>query len=126
MVTFEMLESNMPPIELNLDLSTDQSYLRDIVIAISTGTVSESLARRNSGHMSHARWLTTANRILRLYVSSENPKPELKTLAQFIMKVYAQVWFFIKKNSTFKDGPKHLFRMIQFSRYLPSEMKKNN
>lgn len=53
--------------------STDQQYLFDICFAILNGSVSKSLADRAPGAMSHARWLTTANRILRLYVTWSNP-----------------------------------------------------
>lgn len=53
--------------------SSDQKYLHDICCAISSGEFSEQLANRSPGKLNHARWLTTANRILRLYVSTSKP-----------------------------------------------------
>ncbi|GBM14185.1 hypothetical protein AVEN_61002-1 [Araneus ventricosus] len=50
------------------DLSKDQKYLSDISYAVLTGSSDPS--RRDPGPTSHARWLTTANRILRLYVGT--------------------------------------------------------
>ena len=41
--------------------------------------------------MAHSRWLTTANRILRLYVSTDKPSQALKIIIEYIMKVYAPV-----------------------------------
>ena len=51
------------------DLYTDQMYLRDIILAISCGTVFERLAKRSPSKMGYARWLTTSYRILRLCVN---------------------------------------------------------
>lgn len=55
----------LPEVIIN-DLSTDQKYLYEICLAIGEGVVSPQLASKQPGKMSHARWLTTANRILRL------------------------------------------------------------
>ena len=48
--------------------------------AVSMGKVSEKLGRRSPGALRHTRWLTRANWILRLYVSSLNPSDKLKDL----------------------------------------------
>ena len=55
---------------LDIDPSTDQMYLYEICWLISSGIVPESLSKRHPGNISHARWLTTANRLLRLYVAT--------------------------------------------------------
>ena len=69
--------------------------------------------------MAHSRWLTTANRILRLYISTDEPSENLNTIAQFLMKVYAPTWFDIKKNSSMAYGLKHLFSVIKRSAMSP-------
>lgn len=38
------------------------------------------------------------------------------------MKVYAPMWFHIKKHNKCTDGPKNLFRTIQSSRYMSPEL----
>lgn len=73
--------------------------------------------------MSHARWLTRANRILRLYVSTESPSEKLVTLATYVVKAYAPTWFAIKSHPSCKDGARHLFKLITTTRYLPTELK---
>ena len=73
------------------------------------------LALRNPGLLNHSRWLTTANRILRLYISLDSPSCNLKTLVTFIIRVYAPMWFAIK---SCKDA------MIARSRYLSDNLKK--
>lgn len=105
------------------DLSTDQRYLLAISKAVITGTPEEGLEGKSPGKLSHARWLTTANRILRLYVSTSSPSSELQMLATFIVKVYAYCRFSIKKNNQIKDGSVNLFKMIQSASYLDDEWK---
>lgn len=61
-----------------------------------TGLLSKDLAKKSPGKMSHARWLTRANRIQRLYVSVESPSENLVILATYVAKVYAPTWFNIK------------------------------
>ena len=78
------------------DLSTDQQYLLQICQAVSSGNCSVDLLMRNPGNICHFRWLTTANRLLRLYVSTTNPSTNLQILTTYVMKVYPASWFTIK------------------------------
>ena len=54
------------------DLSTDQMYLYENCLLLSSGIAPESLARRHPGNMSRARRLNTTNRLLRFYVATES------------------------------------------------------
>ena len=63
-VPFDLLDMNQT------DLSTDQQYLYDIYQSVSAGKLNKGLANKNPAKMAHSRWLTIANRILRLYVST--------------------------------------------------------
>ena len=94
-VSFDLLDMSQ------IDLSTDQQYLYDIHQSVSAGKLSEGLANKNPGKMAHSRWLTTANYILRLYVSTVEPSPNLKMIVEYITKVYAPVWFTIKIKKRF-------------------------
>src|SRR6218665_3545381 len=62
-VGFDKIESDFPTVAL-----TDQQFLWDISNAVVTGQCSVNLSRKDPGKLNHSRWLTTANRILRLYV----------------------------------------------------------
>jgi len=79
------------------------------------------LAARRPRPVVHSRWLTTANRLLRLYVATEIPSSNLVVLATYVVKVYAPVWFQIKSKSLCSDGTHHLWEIIKFSRYLEPE-----
>ena len=78
-IQFASVNVTLPEIDSKL-LSSDQKYLLDICTAVSTGYCPANLARINPGKLNHARWLTTASRILRYYVGCTEPSDNLDTL----------------------------------------------
>ncbi|GBM60206.1 hypothetical protein AVEN_273515-1 [Araneus ventricosus] len=98
-------------------------YLLEISQAVPLGNCSDELVRRILGTSSHSRWLRTANRVLRLYVSSPSPSLKLKQIAEFFMKFYIPNWFNIKSKHSLKDGAKHVWNTISRSRYLSQDLK---
>ena len=123
-VDFEPLHCDLPT-GINSDhLSTDQRYLFDICTAVSTGVCPVDLSLRNPGLINHSRWLTMANRVLRLYVATTTPSEELVKLVTFIVTVYAPMWFEIKQAWSCKDGARHVYNTIAKSRYLGDDLQK--
>ena len=120
-VSFKRIPIQLP--KMDSDLSCDQKYLYEICLAVNSGYCDPSLAARTPGKMCHSRWLTTANRILRLYVSTEVPDEKLCCLVMYIVKVYAPVWFAIKRSPSCINGPRHYHDLIKRSRYLPDSLK---
>jgi hypothetical protein len=98
------------------DLSQDQRYLFQMALAVKTGKVPERLQYTTPGPVNHARFLTTAARILRLYVTKTNPPKELATLATFVMRVYVPHWHNIKIADSVSMGSAHFFSLIQNTR----------
>ena len=72
----------------NKDLRSDQMYLRDMILTIDAGNVSESLARRSPGKLGYACWLTTGNRILRTYLSHMKHRRPILLLCVHIFYVF--------------------------------------
>ncbi|KAE8746239.1 hypothetical protein FOCC_FOCC007111 [Frankliniella occidentalis] len=105
-------------------LSTDQCYLYKISQAVISGNCPPDVAELKPGNMCKSRWLTCANRILRLYVSTNRPTNDFKTIVKYILTVYSPLWFSIRFHSSIKDGSRHLFDAIQKSRYLPAKLRK--
>ena len=120
-VNFAKVENDQFP-QLNEDVASDlghdQAYLYDMSGAIQVGEVPEKLALQQPGPLNHARWLTLANRILRLYIATKKPSKSFKRLVFIIIQFYAPSWFFIKSHPSAKDGPRNLLQMIHFSRAL--------
>ena len=81
---FARLEGYLPPIESS-DLSTDQRYMYDLCSAVISGVYPPDLGLRKPGLINHSRWLTTGNRIMRLYVASPDASEELQILANLIV-----------------------------------------
>ncbi|GBO32825.1 hypothetical protein AVEN_27169-1, partial [Araneus ventricosus] len=84
LTTFEIVDGELPTTDRR-DLSKDQMYLLEISQALRLGNCSDELARRSPGTLSDSRWLTTANRVLRLYVSSPAASLKLKQIAEFFL-----------------------------------------
>ena len=93
-----------------VDLSTDQKYGYMMVNAIRTGVVSVDLANMDIGPVNHSRWLTAANRFMRLYVCKHGFKGKnltnLKLIVEFIVGVYYPLWFEAEVKNNFTEGPK--------------------
>lgn len=122
LVVFEPIEVHLPDMN-GVNLSTDQQYLYEMCHSVSKGFCSIPLSRRDPGALSHSRWLTAANRVLRLYVSTEKPSHNLTTVVTYILRVYAPMWFAIKNSPSCKNGAKHLWQTIVRSRYLSDDLK---
>ncbi|GBM33592.1 hypothetical protein AVEN_181837-1 [Araneus ventricosus] len=113
-VDYEPIDCLIPDIDRNL-LRKDQQYLLDISNAITLGHCPEDLAYRDPRPLSHSRWLTAVNRVLRLYTSSSDPSGNLKEIVGFILKSCMPVWPAIKKsknlltdqNMSFKQSKHH-------------------
>ncbi|GBN18503.1 hypothetical protein AVEN_236699-1 [Araneus ventricosus] len=123
MVNFKINECETSEIERKI-LSKDQQHLLDISYAVKSGSSPEDLSVRESSPLSHSRWLTTPNRVLRFYLNIENPTDEHKILVSFILKSYMPVWFHIKKSKYFTNGPEHVFEVIKLSKFLPENLLK--
>ena len=94
------------------DLSSDQKYGYRMVMAIRAGKVPTDLALLDIGPVFHARWLTTANRVLRIWVTKHGFKgtnlTNLRMIVEYIVGVYYPVWFEIKVKHNYTYGPRHL------------------
>ena len=104
MVDFDAIQLvNMPPSSSDgwkLELSTDDKYLLQMASSISDGFIPADLANKKLGPISHSRWLTKASCILRLYVSTSTPSDNLRLLAEYVIKVYVPIFFYVKYYSS--------------------------
>ena len=105
------------------EISCDQAYLYRIIAAVRGGAVSNDLLQEKPGPLSHARWLTTASRICRLYVSTDLPSPELSFLTKFVVCHYGPMWFTIKCRPRCTDGSHHFLKQIRLERILPPDVR---
>lgn len=121
-VRYAAIDAPIPQVDMKV-LSTEQKYMFEMHSAIVSGYCSDDLAARNPGKLNLARWTTTANRVMREYVSNCNPSEHLVIIVTFIIKVYVQVWFQIKVHHSIADAAKHVWKMISLSRYLREDAR---
>ena len=89
---FEPIECTLPNVD-EKDLRSIQKYLLKVVRAIKTDECSLDLSNSEPGTLNHARWLTCANRILRLYMATVQPFGNLIVVVSFLFKVDVPMWF---------------------------------
>lgn len=73
-----------------------KKYLLDIHQFISEGKCSSETILRNPGIMVHTGWLTTANRVLWLYVVTEYTSNKTDLIVACTIKVYVPMCFKVK------------------------------
>ena len=86
----------------------------------------EHLELLEIGPLYHARWITLASRILRLYVSEKFPSKNLSVLAEFCIKVYFPSWFEMKPRNTISDGAKHFHAILNRISKFPDRPVRDN
>ena len=105
--------------EARNNLSTDQRYGYDIVMAVRSGVLPDRLVNLVIGPVNHSRWLTTANRFLRLWVSQHGFKGKeltnLKLICEFIVGVYYPTWFSFKINNHWLQGARTCLTQLQLT-----------
>ena len=109
------------PEDIVSELSNDQKYGYHIYRAIATGSIEhwEKIVNSSVGPLNKCRWLTTACRFCRLWISDKESRnfddeeeKKLEIVVGFIIKVYFPCWFQIKKNFQFSHGPENLLKYL--------------
>ena len=95
------------------DLSTDQLYLYEACLAIQGGPELSDMnfVSNRICPLNHSRWLT-ANRALRLYMSSREPSINLTRIVNYVLNIYAPMWFRVKSNPYCTDESHDLFYVL--------------
>ena len=106
------------------DLSADQHYAYKMYSAVIERVVDSDLQYLKVGPIVHSRWLTLGCRILRYYISVDEPSSNLKDLAHFCLTVYFPSWIEIKSNSQLTCGSRNLFNLVQKILKVPNEIIK--
>ena len=84
------------------DLSTDQEHAYILFKAVTSLNISFDHAALQCGTMDHSRWLTTANRVMKLWMSEHGLQDEdlgnLKAVLEWLVGCYYPMWFQIKSH----------------------------
>ncbi|GBN66939.1 hypothetical protein AVEN_173932-1 [Araneus ventricosus] len=81
--------------------------------------MAEALPSMNPSKLNKARWLTSANRILRLHIATKNTNMKFIEIVTYILTDYVVMQYRVRTQSSIADGSRHVFQTIYRSRYLP-------
>ena len=103
-ILLQMIEKMDP----NIKLSKDHSIFKGLCQVILTGKQNKSVHRK-IGPINHARFTTVETRIIRAYLSEDNPSEQLLAMVNFLINVWAPVFMQSKLHCINKFmGPKFL------------------
>lgn len=111
-----------------VNLTSDQSHLVELSIVVATGQITNPrVLTRAIGKMHNARWITTASRILRLWLSNHNLDNDslevLRWLVTYVVQVFVPVMIDIKTKPKCSFGSIHYHAIASRSRVLPPKMR---
>ena len=127
---FKALSSGESLIDIPEDIlskmSTDQKTSYRLVSAVKSGSLPESLQYIKCGALSHARWLTTGQRLIFLHTRhhglDKREKKVLDTLAKFFANFYIKLYFDIKVNHLLVQAPRHILTSLRLLKAEPKEV----
>ena len=118
------------PQEVVENLSTDQKYMYKISKMIITGELDHDVLKQVIGPLNHSRWLTTACRLCRTWVSKHGIRKNsrtyqsLKIIVSYIVLVYVPSWFEVKCKPNIFHGPDHMLSAVKLvEKYCTAEVK---
>lgn len=105
--------------DVRQDLSSIQRYGYDMVTAVRNGGLSDHRAGLDIGPVNHSRWLTTANRFLRLWLSQHgfkgleamNPRMTCK----HTVGVYYPTWFQYTISNNWMQGAQICLQQLKLT-----------
>ena len=111
------------PQEILTQMSTDQKTSFRLVEAVKKGHLPESLQYLKCGELSHARWLTTGQRLVFLWTRHhglvKKQKQLLELLVRFFINFNFKLYFDIKVKHLIVDAPRHILTSLRLLRSEP-------
>ena len=108
-------------------MSTDQKTSYNLVQAVKEGSLPPALQEMLCGKLCHARWLTTAQRIIFLWTRVHNLTGSnlkvLELLANFCLQYYFKLYFEIKVKHLIEDAPYHILTSLRILKTQPQKVQ---
>ena len=128
---FQVLDKEEPLIKLpeNVikNMSTDQRLAYQLCQSVKTGVISQNLQNVQFGPMNHARWLTTAMRIVYLWTRNHGLSggilENLEVLVRFCLASYFKLFFEIKAKDNLEEGPHHIVSQLRVLKNFPAKIR---
>ena len=109
-------------------MSTDQKTSYKLCQAVRAGSLPKEMQEMQPGKLNHARWLTTAQRIVFLWTRKHGLKGKdlrvLKLLTKFCLDSYFKCYYDIKVKHSLADAPRHILTQLRILKTQPEAVKK--
>ena len=109
------------------EISTDSKVSYRLCQAVKSGDLPPDLQEIKCGALSHARWLTTAERLIYMWTRHHgltgDAKKVLETLVRFCLESYLKLFFDIKVKHTLVDAPYHILTQLRVLRKQPKKVR---
>ena len=108
-------------------MSTDQKTCYKLVKAVKEGVLPVELQDMLCGTLNHARWLTTAQRLVFLWTRnhglSGNNLKVLELLVKFCLEYHFKIYFDLKVHHDLVDGPYHILTQLRILKTMPKKVR---
>jgi len=115
------------PEEVVAKMSTDQKACYNLVQAVKAGSLPPAQQEMRCGPICHARWLTTAQRIIYMWTRDHGLTGEalkvLETLVKFCLQHYFKLFFDIKVKHLIVDAPYHILTSLRILKTQPKKVR---
>lgn len=108
-------------------MSTDQQTCYKLIEAVKSGNLPQAMREMQCGPLCHARWLTTAQRLVFMWTRKhgligENLKT-LELLVNFCLDYYFKLYFNIKVRHYIADAPYHILTALRILKTQPKKVR---
>ena len=115
------------PEDIVNNLSTDQMTTYKLVKAVKSGYLPKEMQEMQCGPLCHARWLTTAQRLVYMWTREHGLTGEalkvLEMLVSFCITSYFKLYFDIKVKHHIVDAPYHVLTSLRILKSQPKMVK---
>ena len=115
------------PDEVVAKMSTDAKISYKLCHAVKSGSLPVDLQEIKCGPLSHARWLTSGERLVYMWTRDHgltgNDVKVLETLVKFCLEMYFKMYFDIKVKHNLVDAPHHIITMLRILRKQPKQVR---
>ena len=127
LVEFTTVPTNVPDVESSIfKEACNRERLHQLCLAISNGKdhVDKKFIKYLYPVVSTIRWLTTAERVLGLYIREEEPSEAMKIMVKFTSQAYAPTHFEIFLSPGFENSSHHYLSYIKRCRVSLFSLRK--
>ena len=115
------------PEEIIKKMSTDAKVSYKLCQAVKSGTLPADLQEIKCGPLSHARWLTTGERLVYMWTRHHGltgkDEKVFETLVRFCLEMYFKLYFDIKVKHFIVDAPTHIVTELRLLRKQPKKVR---